>query len=183
MANAENYTLTDWHSDTTLAQSSSIDAFALNAGSNQRHLSTGIRDAFQAAQELDFKLKIESIIELLVELDRARYVHPSHHLLPIIIIFRGGNHWNCSSSFTGDARHFLGGLIHHPSESTEHYSILRHSHVVVFYRGPTTSVNVSIIADTLLPADRSLWLQCKGWSARTGMRAKSQSQHRYRDWS
>ncbi|KAL3440192.1 hypothetical protein BJX65DRAFT_36588 [Aspergillus insuetus] len=77
------------------------------------------------------------------------------------------------SSFAADARHFLGGLIHHPSESTKHYSILRHSHGVVFYRGPTTSVTISIFADAPLPADRSLWLQCKGWSGKTGMRAKA----------
>ncbi|KAL4757527.1 uncharacterized protein BDW70DRAFT_171334 [Aspergillus foveolatus] len=77
------------------------------------------------------------------------------------------------SSFYADARHFLGGLIHHPSESTKHYSILRHSHGIVFYRGPTTSVTVSIFADAPLPADRSLWLQCKGWSGKTGMRAKA----------
>ncbi|KAL2864371.1 uncharacterized protein BJX67DRAFT_224046 [Aspergillus lucknowensis] len=76
-------------------------------------------------------------------------------------------------SFYADARHFLGGLIHHPSESTKHYSILRHSHGVIFYRGPATSVTVSIFADTPLPADRSLWLQCKGWTGKTGMRAKA----------
>ncbi|KAL4919041.1 hypothetical protein BDW62DRAFT_217151 [Aspergillus aurantiobrunneus] len=77
------------------------------------------------------------------------------------------------STFAADARYFLGGLIHHPSESTKHHSILRHSHGIVFYRGPTTSVTVSIFADTPLPADRSLWLQCKGWSGKTGMRAKA----------
>ncbi|KAL4974137.1 hypothetical protein BDW66DRAFT_168090 [Aspergillus desertorum] len=77
------------------------------------------------------------------------------------------------SSFYADARHFLGGLIHHPSESTKHYSILRHSHSIIFYRGPATSVTVSIFADAPLPADRSLWLQCKGWSGKTGMRAKA----------
>ncbi|KAL4945603.1 hypothetical protein BDV06DRAFT_219140 [Aspergillus oleicola] len=77
------------------------------------------------------------------------------------------------STFAADARHFLGGLISHPSESTRHYSILRHSHGIVFYRGPTTSVTVSIFADTPLPPDRSLWLQCKGWSGKTGMRAKA----------
>ncbi|KAI9376428.1 hypothetical protein BJX61DRAFT_364924 [Aspergillus egyptiacus] len=77
------------------------------------------------------------------------------------------------ASFVDDARHFLGGLIHHPSESTKHYSILRHSHGIVFYRGATTSVTVSIFADKPLPADRSLWLQCKGWTGKTGMRAKA----------
>ncbi|KAL4786525.1 hypothetical protein BJX76DRAFT_355068 [Aspergillus varians] len=77
------------------------------------------------------------------------------------------------STFYADARHFLGGLIHHPSESTKHYSILRHSHGIIFYRGPATSVTVSIFADAQLPADRSLWLQCKGWSGKTGMRAKA----------
>ncbi|KAL5333074.1 hypothetical protein BJX70DRAFT_406555 [Aspergillus crustosus] len=76
-------------------------------------------------------------------------------------------------TFVADARHFLGGLIHHPSESTRHYSTLRHSHGIVFYRGPATSVTVSIFADTPLPADRSLWLQCKGWTGKTGMRAKA----------
>lgn len=33
----------------------------------------------------------------------------------------------------GEARHFLGGLINHPSESNRHFSILRHSYGIVFY--------------------------------------------------
>ncbi|KKK19642.1 hypothetical protein P175DRAFT_0500923 [Aspergillus ochraceoroseus IBT 24754] len=84
-------------------------------------------------------------------------------------------------SFYEDTRHFLGGLIHHPSESTKHYSILRHSPGVIFYRGPTTSVTVSIFADTRIPADRSLWLQPKGWTGKTGMRAKAVL-HLHDDW-
>ncbi|PLB51659.1 hypothetical protein P170DRAFT_433536 [Aspergillus steynii IBT 23096] len=73
----------------------------------------------------------------------------------------------------GEARHFLGGLIAHPTESTKHYTILRHSHGVVFYRGSTTSVTLSIFSDAPLPADRTLWLQSKGWSGKTGMRTKA----------
>ncbi|KAL4883840.1 glycoside hydrolase [Aspergillus karnatakaensis] len=56
IANAKNYTLSDWTSDITLAKSSSIDAFALNAGFNQKHLHTSFQNAFSAAEDLDFKL-------------------------------------------------------------------------------------------------------------------------------
>ncbi|KAJ5757271.1 uncharacterized protein N7511_007453 [Penicillium nucicola] len=73
----------------------------------------------------------------------------------------------------GEARHFLGGLINHPTESNKHVTILRHSHGLVFYRGNTTSVTISIFSDAPLPLDRTLWLQSKGWSGKTGMRAKS----------
>ncbi|KAJ5730833.1 uncharacterized protein N7483_005341 [Penicillium malachiteum] len=73
----------------------------------------------------------------------------------------------------GEARHFLGGLINHPTESNKHVTILRHSHGLVFYRGETTSVAISIFSDAPLPPDRTLWLQSKGWSGKTGMRAKA----------
>lgn len=73
----------------------------------------------------------------------------------------------------GEARHFLGGLINRPTESNRHFTILRHSYGVVFYRGSTTSVIVSIFSDTPLPPDRTLWLQNKGWTGKTGMRAKA----------
>jgi hypothetical protein len=73
----------------------------------------------------------------------------------------------------GEARHFLGGLISRPAESNKHFTILRHSHGVIFYRGSTTSVTISIFSDAPLPPDRSLWLQNKGWTGKTGMRAKA----------
>lgn len=73
----------------------------------------------------------------------------------------------------GEARHFLGGLINHPTESNKHFTILRHSHGLVFYRGNATSVAVSIFSDGPLPLDRTLWLQNKGWSGKTGMRTKA----------
>ena len=72
-----------------------------------------------------------------------------------------------------EARHFAGGLIAHPFESTKHYTILRHSHGLVFYQGTSTSLALSIFADAPLPPDRTLWLQSKGWTGKTGMRAKS----------
>lgn len=72
-----------------------------------------------------------------------------------------------------EARHFLGGLINHPTESNKHVTILRHSHGLVFYRGNATSVAVSIFSDAPLPPDRTLWLQSKGWTGNTGMRAKA----------
>ena len=73
----------------------------------------------------------------------------------------------------GEARHFLGGLINHPSESNRHFSILRHSYGIVFYWGSTTSVTVSIFSDAPLPPNRTLWLQSRGWTGKTGMRTKA----------
>ncbi|OGM44218.1 LipA and NB-ARC domain protein [Aspergillus bombycis] len=73
----------------------------------------------------------------------------------------------------GEVSHFLGGLIAHPTESTRHYTILRHSHGIVFYRGSTTSIAISIFSDTPLPADRTYFLQSRGWTGKTGMKAKA----------
>jgi hypothetical protein len=72
-----------------------------------------------------------------------------------------------------EARHFAGGLIQHPYEHTKHYSMLRHSHGLVFYQGSSTSLAVSIFGDIPLPPDRTIWLQSKGWTGKTGMRAKA----------
>lgn len=73
----------------------------------------------------------------------------------------------------GEARHFLGGLINHPTESNKHFTILRHSHAIVFYRGSTTSVTVSVFSDAPLPPGRTFWLQSKGYTGKTGMKAKA----------
>ncbi|RDW66601.1 hypothetical protein BP5796_09350 [Coleophoma crateriformis] len=72
-----------------------------------------------------------------------------------------------------EARHFAGGLIHHPAESTKHFSILRHSYGLVFYQGTSTSVVISIFSDAPLQSDRTIWLQNKGWSGKTGMGLRS----------
>jgi hypothetical protein len=72
-----------------------------------------------------------------------------------------------------EARHFVGGLIGHPSVSNKHYSILRHSHGVVFYQGSNTFLAISIFVDEPLPKDRMIWMQCKGWSGKSGMKAKA----------
>jgi len=63
-----------------------------------------------------------------------------------------------------EVRHFAGGLIHHPSQSAKHFSILRHSHGLVFNQGSTTSIAISIFTDVPIPADRTIWLQSKGWT-------------------
>ena len=73
----------------------------------------------------------------------------------------------------GEARHFLGGLWHHPHETTKHYTILRHSHGLVYYVGPKTSITVSIFSDAALPPDRRFFLQNKGWSGKSGMKIKA----------
>ncbi|CRK25605.1 hypothetical protein BN1723_013618 [Verticillium longisporum] len=68
---------------------------------------------------------------------------------------------------------FAGGLLPHPSESTRHFSILRHSPALVWYRGPSTTVTITIFSDEPLPSTRSIWLQRKGYSGNTGMALKS----------
>ncbi|PVH76517.1 hypothetical protein DL98DRAFT_517859 [Cadophora sp. DSE1049] len=82
-----------------------------------------------------------------------------------------------SSSFLQDAfreaRHFAGGLITHPVESTKHFTILRHSHGLVFYQGAETTLAISVFSDQPLPPERTIWLQSKGWSGKTGMRARA----------
>ncbi|UNI19348.1 hypothetical protein JDV02_005537 [Purpureocillium takamizusanense] len=88
----------------------------------------------------------------------------------------------------GEAQYFAGGLVSHPAESTRHYSIIRHSHALVWYRGPCTSVTVTVLSDVpLLEEDKatagsdnrrrrrrpSLWLQEKGYSGGLGMAVKA----------
>ncbi|PFH61583.1 hypothetical protein XA68_16933 [Ophiocordyceps unilateralis] len=72
-----------------------------------------------------------------------------------------------------EAQYWAGSLIGRPSESTRHFSIIRHSHALVWYRGPATSVSVSVLSDKPLPSDRKLWLQQRGFSGKTGMAAKA----------
>ncbi|MCJ1333104.1 hypothetical protein MMC10_009798 [Thelotrema lepadinum] len=72
-----------------------------------------------------------------------------------------------------NTKHFAGGLVSHPFESTKHFSVLRHSHGLVFYRGPLTSIAITIFSDEPLPADRTLWLQSKGWTGKTGLKIKT----------
>jgi len=72
-----------------------------------------------------------------------------------------------------ELKHFAGGLIHHPVESTKHFSILRHSSGLVYFSGATTSVAVSIFSDAALAADHTIWLQLKSWTGHTGLKAKA----------
>ena len=76
-------------------------------------------------------------------------------------------------SALGEARYIAGGLIARPFESTKHFTVLRHSHGLVFYQGSSTSVAITIFSDRPLPDDRRLWLQTKGWTGKTGMKAKA----------
>ena len=76
-------------------------------------------------------------------------------------------------SALGEARYIAGGLIARPFESTKHFTILRHSHGLVFYQGSSTSIAITIFSDRPLPDDRRLWLQTKGWTGKTGMKAKA----------
>jgi hypothetical protein len=83
--------------------------------------------------------------------------------------------WNFVQNAFSEARHFAGGLIPHPTESTKHYTVLRHSPPLIFYRGPSTSVAITIFSspDRPLPADRTLWLVQRGFSGDSGMKIKA----------
>ncbi|RMD45082.1 hypothetical protein DV735_g152, partial [Chaetothyriales sp. CBS 134920] len=69
----------------------------------------------------------------------------------------------------GEARYIAGGLVAHPHESNKHYSIQRHSHSLVYYSGHYTSLELTVYADQPLPADRTYWLQRKGFSGHSGL--------------
>ncbi|KAK2030777.1 hypothetical protein LX32DRAFT_585949 [Colletotrichum zoysiae] len=72
-----------------------------------------------------------------------------------------------------ETKYLAGGLVSHPFEHTKHHSILRHSGALVWYRGPSTSVTVTVFSDAPLPPTRTVWLQRKGFSGGMGMRLKS----------
>lgn len=73
----------------------------------------------------------------------------------------------------GEAQYFAGGLISRPAESTRHFTVIRHTHALVWYRGPSTSVSITIMSDQPLPANRTVWLQQKGFSGNMGMNLKA----------
>ncbi|KAG6008154.1 hypothetical protein E4U21_004911 [Claviceps maximensis] len=66
--------------------------------------------------------------------------------------------------------HFLAaGLVSRPAESTKHHTIIRHSHGLVWYKGPQTSIAITILSDEPLPDSRTIHLQEKGYSGSMGM--------------
>lgn len=69
-----------------------------------------------------------------------------------------------------DVRHFAGGLVSHPFEASRHFSVLRHSHGLVYFKGFNTNVAISVFGDQPLPADRQFWLQKRGYSGKTGLK-------------
>lgn len=69
-----------------------------------------------------------------------------------------------------DVRHFAGGLISHPYEASSHYSVLRHSHGLVYFKGFNTNVAITVFGDRELPPDRQYWLQKRGFSGKTGLK-------------
>ncbi|KGQ07989.1 hypothetical protein BBAD15_g6661 [Beauveria bassiana D1-5] len=80
--------------------------------------------------------------------------------------------WSWKKAFD-EAQYLAGGLIGSPAESNRHCSIIRHSSALVWYRGPATTVTVTILTDEPLPPTRTLWLQQKGFSGGLGMSLKA----------
>ncbi|PHH54550.1 hypothetical protein CFIMG_003380RA [Ceratocystis fimbriata CBS 114723] len=73
----------------------------------------------------------------------------------------------------GEAQFIAGGLLSRPAESSRHYTVIRHSFALVWYRGPATSVSISILSDEPLSPTRRIFLQQKGYSGNTGMALKA----------
>ncbi|KAG6041485.1 hypothetical protein E4U41_004062 [Claviceps citrina] len=73
----------------------------------------------------------------------------------------------------GEAQFLASGLVSRPAESTKHYTIIRHSNGLVWYKGPKTSVSITILADEPVPTDRTIFLQQKGYSGNMGMSLKA----------
>jgi hypothetical protein len=74
-----------------------------------------------------------------------------------------------------ETKHFASGLLSQTTESTKHYTILRHSSPIILYRGASTSVTISIFSSPShpIPADRTLWLQRRGFSGDTGLKIRA----------
>ncbi|KAJ2899023.1 Riboflavin kinase [Zalerion maritima] len=68
-----------------------------------------------------------------------------------------------------NTRHFASGLISAPSESSSNYTIVRHSLGLIYYRGPNTTVAITILANKPLAPTRKLFLQRRGLSGNMGM--------------
>ncbi|OAA55541.1 and nb-arc domain containing protein [Niveomyces insectorum RCEF 264] len=74
-----------------------------------------------------------------------------------------------------ETKFLAGGLLQKPFESTKHYTVMRHSPGLIMYRGPNTSIVVTVFStpDHPLPADRTVWLQRRGFSGDTGLKLKT----------
>ena len=66
-------------------------------------------------------------------------------------------------------RHFASSLISAPHESSGNYTIMRHSLGLIYYRGPGTTVSITILASKPLAQTRKLFLQRRGLSGNLGM--------------
>ena len=75
-------------------------------------------------------------------------------------------------SLASEASFHLSGLVHHPFTSTRHHSIIAHANLI-WYKGPSTSITITILSDAPLPPTRTIWLQRKGYSGNVGMSLKS----------
>jgi len=73
----------------------------------------------------------------------------------------------------GEAQFLAGRLISRPAEFTKHYTIIRHSHGLVWYKGSMTWIAITILADESLLGNRTLHLQQKGDSGNMGMSLKA----------
>ncbi|KAJ3481911.1 hypothetical protein NLG97_g7700 [Lecanicillium saksenae] len=102
--------------------------------------------------------------------DQVRRAKSSTDLRPQTSGAEGGFSWKKALD---EAQYLAGGLISSPVESTKHHSIIRHSGALVWYRGPDTTVTVTILSDEPLPETRTLWLQQKGFSGNMGMSLKA----------
>ncbi|CAK7271339.1 hypothetical protein SEPCBS119000_004549 [Sporothrix epigloea] len=75
-----------------------------------------------------------------------------------------------------ETRFFAGGLLTKPYEAAKHFAVLRHSGGLILYRGPSTNVVVTVFSTPshpVAPADRTVWLQRRGYSGATGLKLKT----------
>ncbi|KAK1756294.1 hypothetical protein QBC47DRAFT_184324 [Echria macrotheca] len=74
-----------------------------------------------------------------------------------------------------ETRHLATGLLPPATESTKHYTILRHSSALVWYRGSATSVAITVFSDAAHPIseDRTVWMQQRGVTGDSGMKIKA----------
>ncbi|GAD98595.1 hypothetical protein NFIA_113840 [Paecilomyces variotii No. 5] len=149
----------------------------LNNGDSSTETSSQPREILNPGTVLDSPLSVRPVQSVSTDLQPSSPGVSSHAPRSAVSCPPPGAESSTALSFAQkayqEARHFAGGLINHPTESTKHFTILRHSHGIVFYQGSSTSLAISIFSDGPLPPDRTIWLQNKGWTGKTGMRAKA----------
>ncbi|KAG5993966.1 hypothetical protein E4U43_003347 [Claviceps pusilla] len=146
------------------------------------------RDDGRAELELEYRGELGSVPWLFSHIKLTMHVHMFRFVSRGDIDVEGaaslaGRPWRWTLDVEGESmgtdskppleKLLATGLVSRPTKSSNHYTIIRHSHGLVWPRGPKTSLAITILAGEPLPANRILRFQQKGYSGNMGMSLKA----------